>query len=183
SMLIWLALALPGMMLAAAGRRLGALIPAAAAMVGVAAGTIVSWVTGISGQHVFLGVNGSIGSGSGASFWSQHSAGAIAVNLVLVSLPAIAVAARRARPGRQPGPRPANADVLAGMVACAAGVAVIAGAGVRSHLLYGSEWSGAAALDVVVSVVVMVAFGAVLGTDRRWWPWALAPVALLLSLG
>ena len=29
--------------------------------------------------------------------------------------------------------------------------------------------------------VGMALFGALLGTDRRWWPWALAPVAVLLS--
>jgi hypothetical protein len=31
--------------------------------------------------------------------------------------------------------------------------------------------------------MVMLVFGAMLGTDRRWWPWALVPVAVVLSLG
>jgi hypothetical protein len=37
--------------------------------------------------------------------------------------------------------------------------------------------------DIGLSMAVMVLFGAMLGTDRRWWPWALAPAAVLLSLG
>jgi hypothetical protein len=31
--------------------------------------------------------------------------------------------------------------------------------------------------------IAIAAFAAILGPDRRWWPWILAPVALLLSLG
>ena len=31
--------------------------------------------------------------------------------------------------------------------------------------------------------MAMLVFGAMLGTDRRWWPWALVPVAVVLSLG
>jgi hypothetical protein len=34
-----------------------------------------------------------------------------------------------------------------------------------------------------LATAIIVLFGAMLGTDRRWWPWSLAPVAALLSLG
>jgi hypothetical protein len=36
---------------------------------------------------------------------------------------------------------------------------------------------------VVPAAIAMALFGSLLGTDRRWWPWILVPVALLMSAG
>jgi hypothetical protein len=66
----------------------------------------------------------------------------------------------------------------AAFLLCATGsFLVIWGAG-RLDLL-----PGPTGLDTPLSVAVMASFGLLLETDRRWWPWALAPVAVLLSLG
>jgi hypothetical protein len=81
SLLIWLAL--PGMILAAAGRRLWAVLPATVAVMGLFAGTVVSWVTQTSGGHSFFGIDASSGIGPAGSFWTRHSAGAVLFDLVL----------------------------------------------------------------------------------------------------
>jgi hypothetical protein len=54
-----------------------------------------------------------------------------------------------------------------------------------SHRLWPSEFAYVADEPAtwLVPVLTMATFGWLLGTDRRWWPWILAPTAVLLSGG
>jgi hypothetical protein len=176
SLLVALGLALPGIVLAASGRRLSALVPVGlAALVSVVVGYVSA-----SGATSFFGISDPfMGSGDGRSFWLVHAAAAGAVDLVLVSVPALAIAYVLRPPRRaRPAPLPRHASWLATLV--------IAGAVVAIRLLWsrvGSDVFQGGGSDAWVAGGTMAVFGAMLGTDRRWWPWALAPAATLLSLG
>jgi hypothetical protein len=175
-----LALALPGVILAASGRRFSALVPVGAAGVATlfAAGV---WFVGWHASQYLFGVTDSvfIGSGVGHAYWQTHGVQSIAADLVLVCIPTLAVAflvspARRPRPE----PLPRRAAWLATFAVASGMVAVRIG---FSHLP--SDLFVQSFADTWISAMVMLVFGAMLGTDRRWWPWALVPVAVVLSLG
>jgi hypothetical protein len=180
SLLVGLALALPGVILAASGRRFSALVPVGAAGVATlfAAGV---WFVGWHASQYLFGVRDSvfIGSGVGHAYWQIHGVQSIAADLVLVCVPTLAVAFL-VRPARRPRPEPlprraawlATFAVASGMVAVRIGF---------SHLP--SDLFVQSFADTWISAMVMLVFGAMLGTDRRWWPWALVPVAVVLSLG
>jgi len=180
SLLIGLALALPGVILAATGRRFSALVPVGAAGVATIFAAIV-WFVGRHASQYLFGIGGSvfIGSGEGHAYWQTHGVQSISADLVLVSVPALAVAFLL-RPVRRPRPEPlprhaawlATFAVASGMVAVRIGF---------SHLP--SDLFVRSMPDTWISAMVMLVFGAMLGTDRRWWPWALVPVAVVLSLG
>jgi heat shock protein HslJ len=51
------------------------------------------------------------------------------------------------------------------------------------HFRVAEGWLTSGWLDNWEPAVVIVFFGALLGTDRKWWPWSLALVSLLLSQG
>ena len=180
SLLIGLALALPGVILAATGRRLSALVPVGAAGIATIFAATV-WFVGRQASQYLFGIGGSvfIGSGEGHAYWQTHGVQSIAVDLVLVCVPALAVAFLL-RPARRPTPEPLprHAARLATFAVAGGLVAVRIG---FSHLP--SDLFVRSMADTWISAMVMLVFGAMLGTDRRWWPWALVPVAVVLSLG
>src|SRR5256885_5775778 len=102
------------------------------------------------------------------------------------SAPAVAVAiAVRHRPRRNT-PRRARTALEASIVVSAIASAVIT---IEAHRLifghykaiggdpFGSHWT------FLPAAYVLWMFGALLGFDRRWWPWSIGLIAILLSLG
>ncbi len=178
SLLIGLALALPGVVLAAAGRRVTALMPLALVPLMLLGAEVVSWFALQPKANGLLGIfETPIGGTVGRSFWQGHTVWARGVDLVLVGIPAVAVALL-VRPRRHVAVvRPSAKGALLATGTCTAAIAVIVWASARLHVM--SPFGA----DTATPVVVMAAFGAVLGTDRRWWPWSIVPVAFLLSLG
>ena len=177
SLLTGLALAIPGVLLAASGRRLTSLTPV----------TLGAMATGVaaalspSGSERLFGVNQSvIGSGDPGGYWFAHPVLAGVVDLVLVSVPAIAVAVL-VRPERRP--RPIEIRRHASWVATFAVVGTIAILRIALTHVPGEDLFVTATSFTLVATGTMALFGAMLGTDRRWWPWALVPAALFLSLG
>ncbi len=178
SILIWFGLATPGIVLAASGRRASSLTPSAVAAVGA---IVISAVALPSGSTQPFGIADTFfASGEVGRFWSVHTALTIVFDLVLVSTPALAVAFVL-RPRRRPRPPalPRHA-VWASTLTIGAAIAVIR---IAWPSLPHEEFFSGPFDDIALSMAVMVLFGAMLGTDRRWWPWALVPAAVLLSLG
>lgn len=180
SLLIGLALAVPCTLLAATGRRATALIPLIVALAGLLVADVTTWFTDRNPAHVLLGVNEMFGgSGGREPYWQAHAAQAVEVDIVLLSIPAVAIMLALRRPRREPGEaRPARHATWVALAVCAGAAVVVAWAAPRLHLfprIFDTE--------VLTPAAVMAAFGMLLGTDRRWWPWVLAPVAVLLSLG
>jgi hypothetical protein len=176
SLLIGLGVALPGVILAASGRRLSAIVPLGLVAVATAVVPLVTFGQGEYGS--LLGISPSLFDyGAGRSFWITHAALTIGLDALLLSVSALAVgyvSRRRARPA----PLPRRAARLATLA--------VVGAVVGLRLL----WSHApddlvvhSAADTWIALMTMGVFAAMLGTDRRFWPWAIAPVAVLLSLG
>jgi hypothetical protein len=176
SLLIGLGVALPGVILAASGRRLSAVVPLGLVAVATAVMPLVTFGQGEYGS--LLGISPSLFDyGAGRSFWITHAALTVGLDALLLSVPALAVGCvsrRRARPA----PLPRRAAWLATLA--------VVGAVVGLRVL----WSHApdelvvhSAADTWIALMTMGVFAAMLGTDRRFWPWAIAPVAVLLSLG
>lgn len=178
SLLIGLGLAVPGVVLAASGRRLSAVLPVALA---AAAAWMIVVLDGRGGSNQLFGLAESFaGSSRETSFWHLHTEAAILADVALVSVPALAVAFVLRPPGR---PRPADLPrhaAWASTIAIGAAIAVIRV--VWADLPY-ERYLSAPLDDVAISIGLMALFGSMLGTDRRWWPWALVPMAVLLSLG
>ena len=180
ALLIGAALALPGVLLALSGRRLSALLPVAVGGGAALLSAVASVSRGGDPQMLFGMGDSLVGGGGSSSYWQVHGELAIAADLILVLIPAVAVLAML-RP--EPRPRP---EILPRHAAWAA-TFVIAGSIVGLRLLWfrmpGELFVSTSLAFSWVSVGIMVLFGALLGTHRRWWPWALVPVAILLSLG
>jgi hypothetical protein len=181
SLLVGLGLALPGAILAASGRRWSALVPVALGGAATAIGVAAALPgRGGPGQALF-GISETLtGGGASSGYWANHPLAAVLLDLALVGAPALAVAFVLRPPARpRPEPLPAHARWVA--------TAAVVGAVVAVRMLWGAvpqRWFlGAGPAKGWVPVGVMVVFGAMLGPDRKWWPWSLAPVAVLLSLG
>jgi hypothetical protein len=133
SLLIGFALALPGVVLAASGRRFSALVPIGAAGVATMFASVV-WFVGCHASQYLFGVTDSvfIGSGEGHAYWQMHGAQSIAADLVLVCVPSLAVAFLLRPAGRpRPEPLPRHATWLATFAVASGMVAVRIG---FSHL-------------------------------------------------
>jgi hypothetical protein len=179
SLLTGLALAVPGLLLAASGRRLTSLIPVT--LGAVATGVTVVLSAGSGGGERLFGVNQSvIGSGDPGGYWFAHSVLAAVVDLVLVSVPAIAIVLL-VRPARRP--RQIEIRRHASWVATFSVVDTIAIFRMALARVPGEDLFVPATSFTLIATGTMALFGAMLGTDRRWWPWALVPAALFLSLG
>jgi hypothetical protein len=178
SLLIGLGVALPGVILAASGRRLSALVPLALVAVATAVTPLVTFGHGEFGS--LLGISPSLFDyGAGRSFWITHSVLTVGLDALLLSVPVLAVAFV-SRPTRRPRPEP-----LPRRAAWLATFAV-AGSVVGLRLLWSQvpdDFVVHSAADTWIAMAAMGTFAATLGTDRRFWPWAIAPVAVLLSLG
>jgi hypothetical protein len=161
SLVLFLACALAGIVLATRGYRFAWAAPAAIFIFGTAIGaghfpeTIgAAWMgpQAIAGHSI-------------AHWYLQLWCGAV-TDLVLVSLPAIPFVLANAR--RRPAWRPGRADALAFLVV-ATGVAIV----LRANAILGHSSPG----PVVIASVC--AFAVLAGIERPWWPWA----QLIVSMG
>lgn len=179
ALLTGLALALPGLILAASGRRITALVPVALAA--AATGIAASLSPGGFARERLFGVGESVlGSGDASGFWLDHAGLALVVDALLVSIPALAVIVVL-----RPPPRPRTDEIRrhASWVATFAVIGTIAIARMSWTRLPSEDFFVAVMPDTLIATGTMALFGALLGTDRRWWPWSLVPVAFFLSLG
>jgi hypothetical protein len=164
--LLAIGLILPGMILAMSGRRLTAFLPLVAApWIGWSSFSSITWWQ------------------SGA--WPQGALAISVVNAALVIAPVLAFVLVWRRTPEQFEARPPSivAGAAAALPILAGSVAVIAVAGAVQASHIGTLGSEIGIDRMVPSAVCIGLFGVVLGPDRRWWPWALAPVSLLLSGG
>jgi hypothetical protein len=189
SLLIGLGLTLPGLVLAGSGRRASALLPLLAVPVVFVASQVVGWFTLHGSTHPLLGVSDWFAGAdaAGRPFWQSHTVLAAGADVVLLAVPALALALL-VRPARAPGRAAANRiprrAALFATLTC--GLGVFAVLWLFSHTgLFSSTGAELWNLpsQTFAPLVVMALFGLLLGTDRAWWPWSIAPVAVLLSLG
>lgn len=179
SLLIGIAVALPGAVLAATGRRATALVPLVA---GLVVPTPAAWI----GLHKdvptrIFGLTEVWASplmGSSASFWRLHTAWAVAADAILLAVPAVAIVRWRL-PRSVDRARPSERGVKLASLVVVGGIAVVQLVSNR----FPSADVGFGRPETWGPPLVMVTFAILLGPDRRWWPWVLAPVAVLLSLG
>jgi hypothetical protein len=189
SLLFALALAMPCVVLIAAGRHLTGFVPLLVPLAAIAGVRLLTWALAESHgvEQPFLGIYGpAFAYGSRPeTYWELHRGITIAIDTALIALPLVAFALVRARhrPGSSDAqlvPMPSARGRLIAGVACA--VAIWAAINLAGKTLLGMD---ATLLpqpeDLWLPIAVIASFGALLGPDRRWWPWVLAPVAFLLS--
>jgi hypothetical protein len=179
SLLIWLGLVLPCAILAATGRRFTALLPM----------LIAPWVVGTSSGFLFnAGDIDWYGTRDwwGTRYWDAHHVAALLLNFVLIAAPVVAVGLAFGRGHRERGPQP---RWWAGLLACAPpallswGVLMLARDSFARHFDFGAVPISGPWAPFLIPALQIAVFSALLGTNRRWWPWSLAPVAFLLSSG
>ncbi|MEA2579220.1 MAG: hypothetical protein QOE83_112 [Actinomycetota bacterium] len=161
SFLMWLTFVAPCSILAATGRRFTALLPMAVAPFFTfrAIDVEARWW--------------------GTAFWPGHPASAIVLNILCIAAPVAVVwfANRNRRPRPEGDPS---------MVSIFGSAAVLILPTIAVVMLYRHMAIGeSVGLDSPSWTVVLplAVFGALLGPDRRWWPWSVAPVAVLVSFG
>jgi hypothetical protein len=174
SLFTWVAVALSGALLAASGRRYTWAIPTAFAAVA----TVID--VSDNSERLFGVTSLPIGSGHPSGFWFEHPVASVAGDLLLVSIPAAAVAFVLRPSRRLPAPAPKR---HASWVATCSVVGAIAGMQMLwSHLQIPHLVQPSFGHSLVATGLIALT-AAMLGTDRRFWPWALVPAAILLSLG
>jgi hypothetical protein len=106
-----------------------------------------------------------------------------AVTMLLVVLPAGAIVFLRRAPVA-PWPRISLVAAAAATMAC--GLASLPLRSLTDEMFErhfeAIGWT-VGSVSLLWPAVAMSVFAAILGPDRRWWPWSLAPAAFLLSLG
>ena len=167
SLLLAIGFVLPCLVLAATGRRVTAVAPLLLAPALVLRGMVLD-------DHWWSGT------------WRDGRVEGGAVMLLLLLAP-VAAAVVALRPTERPSRRRAVpllacaatwlllAIPIAGIVELAKGISV------RHFEALGGTQDGLSML--LPAVGVMALFGSLLGPDRRWWPWSLVPVSVLLSAG
>ena len=165
-LLVAAGLVLPAAILAATGRRLTAIVPLLVA-------PAVTFQSALIYDRWWAGTWRDDG-------WTVH-----VVTALLLLAPVIAVmllVRRRDRATRRSVPLLACAAAWLALAAPIAGIAKVAhDMSLRHDEVLGGTL-GPTGL-VASTAVVIGLFGALLGPDRRWWPWSLVPVAFLLSAG
>ena len=166
SLLIAVGFVLPALILAASGRWLTAFLPLLCALA-VKYPQDVLFPTRLWGS----------------AKWPQGPVVSTAVTMVVMALPvgAVIYGKRRSWVARA---RPSLVAGIAAMVLCGAGVAgaVFVAQGMLTRHIGGFGYE-VDIVGIVPEAIAIAVFGALLGPDRRWWPWSLVPVAILLSAG
>jgi hypothetical protein len=156
---------LPSVVLAATGRRLTALLP----LLLVPA---TQFTSVLDSNRWWVG-----------SWRTGSLEGKLAMALVL-ALPAVAVMLvhRERRSPPTAVPLVACAATWVAVALPAAGIVWLTDGMFERH--YAVLGGGLSSIGMVVPAAIAIAlFGSMLGIDRRWWPWSLVPVALLMSAG
>ncbi len=188
SILLALALTGPCAVLIATGRRLTGFVPLLVPLAALAGVRLMTWM--LSERHgveqPFLGIyEAPFAYGQRpATYWELHRGVTIAIDTVLLAAPLVAFAlVRGRRRGAGPtgfGPRPTARSGLIAATAC--GIGIWAAATLAGKTVPGMDASlSPQPEDLWLPIAVIASFGALLGPDRRWWPWILAPAAFLLS--
>lgn len=176
ALLLGLGLALPGLILTLAGRRWLSLAPL---LLTTAVASIAAVVAPRDLGDQLLGLlhTGFLTS-EARTWWATHPVPSVLADAVLVAAPTIAVALFL-RPDRHRLPRVARGRAFFASSVVAGSIAIVV------MVIGRVEFAGYAPgrLSLGVPLVVMAVFGALLGPDRRWWPWSIVPVAVLLSMG
>jgi hypothetical protein len=157
---------IPAMVLAATGRRVTAFLPL------LAAPTLA--VTGAFAQVTWWA----------AGTWPGRAVPATAATMLVMAMPVLAVAfATREEPRKQP-PIALAVSALTWLLLLLpiAAIAWITRGSFLDHWAPIGGTIGPIGLQPG-AVAVMVLFGALMGPDRRYWPWSLAFAAILLSAG
>lgn len=164
SLLAAAAFALPSAILVASGRRLAALAPL----------LVLPLVT-----HPALLYGYGLRWWEGT--WPDGQIANVLVTLLLILVPAALVVVVRRPPV---GPR-VRISLIAGAAAAVACVLAVIPIRYLTDVMFGRHFATIGGTydsrSLLWPAVAMALFAAILGADRRWWPWALAPVALLLS--
>ena len=166
SLLVAVGFVLAGMILAASGRRVTAFVPLLAALA-------VKYPQDVLFPTRLWGSTG----------WPRGPALSTAMTMVTMALPVGAVIYAK-RGSRARHTRTSLIPGIAATVLCGAGVAgtVFAAQDLLTRHVGGFGYQ--VGIEGIVPEAIAVAlFGALLGPDRRWWPWSLVPVAILLSAG
>ncbi len=180
SLLVWLALAIPSAVLASTGRRLTAFAPLLVLCVLPLLWGTWSWATVAQSSSPDAAYLGPLDFGTLLGSGQLHMAGGAIADLLLVALPALFVPARRRE--ETPPFRSRSAPRVAVVVCIGAPLAVLWVAQGMNLVPRGALWLSGTG-EWFTPAGIMFVFGALLGTNRRWWPWIFAPTGILLSLG
>ena len=176
ALLLGLGLALPGLILTLAGRRWLSLAPL---LLTTAVATIAAVVAPRDLGDQLLGLlhTGFLNS-EARTWWATHPVLSVVADAVLIGAPTIAVALFL-RPDRHRLPRVTRGRAFFASSVVAGSIAIVV------MIIGRVEFAGYAPgrMSLGVPLAVMALFGALLGPDRRWWPWSIVPVAVLLSMG
>ncbi|MGZ5298503.1 MAG: hypothetical protein ACXWDU_02395 [Actinomycetota bacterium] len=166
SLLVAVGFVLPGVISAASGRRLTAFVPLLGALA-------VRYP-----QDVFFPTRL-----WGSTTWPRGPVASMAVTMVVMALPVGAVVYAKRRSRIIHG-RPSLIAGVAATVLCCGGVAgtVFVARDLLTRHIGGFGFQVDIA-GIVPEAIAIAVFGALIGPDRRWWPWSLVPVAILLSGG
>lgn len=119
----------------------------------------------------------------GSTTWPHGGMESTAVTMLVLAAP-VGAAVYAKRRSRIPRAHPSLIPGIVAALACGAGVvgAVFVAQGILARHFGGP--GGQFGIDGIVPPAIAIAvFGALLGPDRRWWPWSLVPTALFLSAG
>ena len=164
SLLAAAAFAVPSAILVASGRRSAALVPLVTIPFAAYPSQMVA-----NELHWWEGT------------WPTGHVASLIVSIVLILVPAALVAVAR-RPTVAPSARVSLVGGAASAVACALAmipIALVTDAALDRHFAELGPFFPISAL--LWPALAMASFAAILGTDRRWWPWVFAPAALFLS--
>ena len=189
SLLIGLGLALPCAVLVARGRRLGAFVPLLVPA-GYVAGIVLMnevFVQSATPDQSVLGIWRSVLSFGELrdTYWSARPATAALVDAALIAVPIVAAAVFAWRADRVAGVSRRLAPVGAAPAWLA--IAVVGTGLVVANMLWHRVGTAADMATMLgggeswVPVLVIITFGMLLGTDRRFSPWVFVPIAVLLS--
>jgi len=183
-LLMWAGFAGLSLLLAVNGRGWLSLAPIAGVGIAALAQAVLGLHAGVLAIAVpWLGVNAESVIGpptAGAGFWAVHSLLAVALDLTLMALPAVAVVVfvRPARMRVRWRDRRSLDLAILGCLAVAAAL-VLFGGGHRPWRSLGFVTG----VPIMLPGIAMFAFGLLLPRRSAWWPWAVGPVAVLLSQG
>lgn len=180
SLLVWLGIAGACVVLVLAGRGPLAFAPLAVLAIGhAAAGWLfhdqlsVVPLLGVYAEPFFSG-------GLGAGYWATHGLWASIADLAVLAMPAAAVA-WVVGPERE-ATRWRGRPALAWSSAVCVGGAIALLWFADGQVTWGSL-GFSSSVPIWAPGAVMIAFGLLLPARANWWPWAIGPVALLLSAG
>src|SRR5205085_1166212 len=180
SLLVWFGLAIPCAVLASSGRKLAAFAPLLVLCVLPFVWGTWAWATVAQSSSPDATYLGALDFGSLMGSGQLHTTGGPILDLLLVALPALFVPSRTRV--IEPPFWKRYAPRLAIVVCIGASVGVVWIAQTMNLVPRSSLWLSGTG-EWFTPAAIMFVFGALLGRERRCWPWIFAPAGILLSLG